>query len=49
MRLIMFLTSITLLFNWFNDAKLGVKTHQNKKNGNARLARPLHFHLGILS
>jgi hypothetical protein len=38
MRLIMFFTSITLLFNWFNDAKLGVKTHQNKKNGNARLA-----------
>ena len=43
MRLIIRFTSITLLFLIFNDAKLGVKSGQNKKNGNARLALALHF------
>jgi hypothetical protein len=31
----------------FDDAKLGVKTHQNKKNENARLAIALHFNYNI--
>lgn len=31
-----------------SSAKLGVINHENKKNGNARLADTLHFHYAIL-
>ena len=47
-RLIILLISIIFAFKKFHDAKIGVKSTQNKKNGNARLATPLHFHLVYL-
>ena len=31
-----------------SSAKLGVINHENKKNGNARLADTLHFHYAII-
>ena len=31
----------------FDIAKLGVINHENKKNGNARLASTLYFHYAI--
>ena len=37
-RLIILITSIIFALKKFHDAKIGVKTTQNKKNGNARLA-----------